>query len=107
MAGDDEIEKPENWGEAPPHYQELTKNMKKQFINNSYSKKDLPGVKKEFDDCLESLKAIGPAVKGSMYLVPTEELLNDQNLQEWLLLDESRISHFPLSLPFNKTMYLF
>src|SRR5687767_15323953 len=97
---------PKDWGEVSSDYKDRTTHMKKQFVNNPYTKKDPLGLKKEYDDHFESLETIGPAAKGSMFLVPTKELLVDKNHEEWFLLDDTWLYHLPLSLPFNKAIYI-
>ena len=71
MAGDDEIQSPENWGEIPSHYGDMINNVKKVFLSNPFPKEEQPALKEEVKECSGSLNAIGPVVPGSMFIVPT------------------------------------
>ena len=103
-AGDDKIEAPQDWGIIPSYYDDLVNNMSNVFSTNPLTKKEAPGLQEEFNERCNSLNAVGPVVPGSMFLVPTENLLNNDNLNLWFPALDNNFDFAelcPSSLPFD------
>ena len=83
--------------------------MKKVFLSNPLPKEELPALKEEFNERSGSLNAIGPVVPGSMFIVPTTELLEHENLNIWFPSFEEgeQFSELtPSIFPFDKWEYI-